>query len=170
MRQSKQFKSYTEAKEYIESLTLEEHIQFCNTHNNALLETEDPVLSFDDDIPIFAGSFEEMVKKYNGLTPDKLMESAVSGMKQKLIEMERKENNRNLQTVNESSEEQNYTSRDDVFDLDKFPMDVMDNGWQSYRPYLDKMKEKVPNTDRISGAVPTIKNIIKKIQDDMDCK
>lgn len=91
MKQSKRFKSYKEAKEYIESLTLEEHIQFCQNQNiNALLETESPVLSFDDDdIPVFEGSFDDMVQKYNALTPDKLMGFATSGMKQKLKEMER---------------------------------------------------------------------------------
>lgn len=173
MRQSKQFKSYKEAKEYIESLSLEEHIQFCEDRNNnyPLFETDGPVLSFDDEvIPIFPGSYEDMIKKYNGLTPDGLMELATGRMKQKLIEMEREENNKNSQTVNESSEEQIYPSSDEVFDLDKIPMDVLDKGWQSYRPYLDKMKETVPNRDRLPEAASTIKNIIKKILDEMDCK
>ena len=86
MKQSPKFKSYEEVKEYIGSLTLEEHMRFCEEERlNILLETEGPFLSFDDyDIPTFKGSFDDMVKKYNGILPAQLMDMVTSGMFRKL--------------------------------------------------------------------------------------
>ena len=73
-------------KEYIGSLTLEEHMKFCEDERlNMLLETEtDDLPISEDDIPIFKGTFEELVQKYNGVLPDQLMDSVISGMARKL--------------------------------------------------------------------------------------
>ena len=86
MKQSTKFKSYEEAKEYIGSLTLEEHMKFCEDERlNMLLEKEiDDLPIYEDDIPIFKGTFEELVKKYNGVLPDQLMNRVISGMARKL--------------------------------------------------------------------------------------
>ena len=35
---------------------------------------------------------------------------------------------------------QKYPRKNDIFDLEKIPMEVLDRGWQDYRPYLSKIK------------------------------
>ena len=43
--------------------------------------------------------------------------------------------------------DKNYPSSDDIFDLDKIPMEILDKGYQSYRPYL-----KNPNSAKKDSA------------------
>lgn len=45
----------------------------------------------------------------------------------------------------EKYSEKDYPSSDDIFDLDKIPMEVLDEGYQSYRPYLKNLN--TPNED-----------------------
>lgn len=43
---------------------------------------------------------------------------------------------------------ENRNSKDDVFDLDKVPMSILDTGWQRYNPYLLKIDHRHPLSTR----------------------
>ncbi|MBO7561656.1 MAG: hypothetical protein J6T04_02070 [Bacteroidales bacterium] len=40
-------------------------------------------------------------------------------------------------------------SKDDIFDLDSIPMDILDNGWQRYHPYLFTIDHRNPLANRV---------------------
>ena len=43
-----------------------------------------------------------------------------------------------------STAKKKYPSKNDVFDLNKIPMEVLDRAWQPYRPYLEKLDPDSP--------------------------
>lgn len=43
----------------------------------------------------------------------------------------------------------NYNTKDDIFDLDKIPMYILDKGWKRYNPYLLKIDHRHPLSTRI---------------------
>lgn len=58
-------------------------------------------------------------------------------------------NDEEKETTQDTSDSQNYPHKDDVFDLDKIPMEILDKGWQRYRPSLFNVDHRHPFSNRI---------------------
>ena len=43
----------------------------------------------------------------------------------------------------------NHPSKDDIFDLNSIPMDILDNGWKRYHPYLFTIDHRNPLANRV---------------------
>lgn len=56
----------------------------------------------------------------------------------------------------------NAKSKDDLFDLDKIPMSILDKGWQRYNPYLLKIDHRHPlSSKRVCESTDYLEQITK---------
>ena len=73
---------------------------------------------------------------------------------------------RNLirETVRQTISEINYPSSDDLFDLNKIPMEVLDKGWTRYHPYLFTIDHRNPLANRVIEEATDYKKQIQIVK------
>ena len=63
-----------------------------------------------------------------------------------------------VESVKNAIEKTALPSRDDVFDINEIPIEILDKGWQRYHPYLFMIDHRSPFANRVPNRQLITKN------------